>query len=211
YAEATRLRYADPAGHLGLGQVFIARQDWANGLREFEAVLELDPSSVDARLGIGQIHVASGRADQGMRLIEQVAAEHPNDRRVKSMLTFAIYNATINGLDELDDGGRLPNSRRQVKLVQRSERRIAELGAGGQQEAELRDSLSGLRKDATRPIWLKSVHKRFYLLALLVPLALAFTNSDLAPQVLAGVLMALIVLIYVVRHCKPAWKVRRKE
>jgi hypothetical protein len=79
------------------------------------------------------------------------------------------------------------------------------------------DELRGLAKDAAKPFWMPSDHKRYYAISL----ALAVVLMTLAPRGLAadtafyqgiGVVMALMVVgLYVWRHRVPSWRIRRKD
>jgi Tfp pilus assembly protein PilF len=216
YAEAIDLEPGNLDFRRGLGEAYLKQRKWRQAVTEFERVLQQSPDDARARAGLGEAYVNNGNAKQGLVLLEKAVEASPDDVDVKTSYAYALHDSAVDNLSELDTGARLVLSRRQLALVRRNARKIRALRLGDPKVRELSDELRSLAKDAAKPIWMPSFHKRYYAIAL----GLAILLMALAPRGIeggslyqgVGVVMALIVVgWYVWRHRIPAWKIRRKD
>lgn len=217
YGEAIDLEPDNLDFRRGLGQAYLKQRKWRQAVTEFERVLQRAPDDPGARAGLGEAYVHSGNTKQGLVLLRKALDDNPDDNDVKTAYAYALHGSAVDSLSELDNGALVVLSGRQLALVRRNARKIRALRLADPKVRGMYEELRALAKDAAKPIWLPSDHKRYYL----IPLALAVLLMTLAPRGLAadtafyqgiGVVMALLVIGgYVWRHRVPAWKIRRKD
>lgn len=213
FAEALRLEPENPDFHRGLGEALLDQKKWRRAATSFQHVLERIPDDVRARAGLGAAFVHSGNVRQGLSLLERVARERPDDPTVQAWLASAWHQAALDGLSQVDDGTPVALSGRQVALLRRHARKIRGLGSSDPSVQAREQDLRALLREARRPVWIPSLRKRYYLIALAIAVFLTlFSPPGLhAPgyRVFGVVLGSAVALVYVHRHRVPAWKIRR--
>lgn len=83
----------DPASWVFRGMFCMRRRDYDRALAAFERALTLDPSLIEAILGMGNVHYALERYDEALRAYDRALAVAP-DRP-------ALHIARSNALDAL--------------------------------------------------------------------------------------------------------------
>jgi len=88
YAEALELVPQYPEAHLGLGLLQLKRQHLAEAEQRFRTVLDYDPDSVDASLGLAYVQTLRGGAelDPAEQQVRRVLANHPTRARAHYLL-----------------------------------------------------------------------------------------------------------------------------
>lgn len=97
--QALRIDPRIERAHYWLGKIYLARGQHERALQSFERALALNPSFVPAEAHAGFALVLSGRADEGLRRIENALTEDSRDPSERVWLVFAA----IAQLDLADD------------------------------------------------------------------------------------------------------------
>lgn len=215
FAEAVRIDPTNTSARRELGLLHVDQREWRQAANELEYVLRDHPDDVYVRAGLGEAYIHTGRAEPGLAMLERVHAEQPDDEVVKAALANGWYEQAMAGLSEVDAGSPVVLSRRQLALVSRNANKIKALGMSNARIEALEDELRSFSREARKPMWLPSYRKRFYLIPLvLAVMMMAFSTSggdSTFNQTLGGIVLALVIGTYVLRHRVPSWKVRRKD
>lgn len=216
--QGTTPRGGTPEGdldvHLRRGDSYLDRAAWRRARAEFEYVLQRDPGNLRARAGLGLAQVGAGRVKDGLTILEQVLAEHPDDEDTKLALATALYESAVAGLGEVRDArGRtrpMILSRRQLRLVRRHLRRIRRLGLSDWHVRTNVEELSDLLAEARKAVWTRSAHLRFYAMLFVAAALVAFASDVESLRVFGAFWMVVVAGVYVLRHRVPAWKYYRR-
>ena len=79
--DSGELVLAEPARSLYRGQASQGLQQFEPALAAFQAALQSDPSSIDAHIGIAEVHAAQGSSDTALVDLEKLIKEHPDAAR----------------------------------------------------------------------------------------------------------------------------------
>ena len=82
----------------GSGACYLRLQDAEKSVRLFRAALQADPSSVAAKMALGEALLSTGKAAEALPLLEGVAAFDPKLRRLQFLLARA-YKETGRDAD----------------------------------------------------------------------------------------------------------------
>jgi tetratricopeptide (TPR) repeat protein len=75
--------------HFGLGQVFLAKQQYDSAIPEFRQALALDPRMNGAAFSLGQAQLQAGHYADAQTTYRSVLAQNPNDKRAQAGLDYA--------------------------------------------------------------------------------------------------------------------------
>lgn len=194
-----------------LGATHLRAERWERAIAEFQAVLAKQPDDAVATAGIATAYVRTRRARAGLKLLASVLKQPPQDPEAVHAVATALYDTATACMAQLRDGSILPLSRRQVAVADRHGRWIAKLNPADPTLRARADELRQVAKDARKAHWLPSRNKRWYALALLVAFVPSVVRGDVYSGNLAWALCAVIVAVYVWRHRRPTWRLRRRE
>lgn len=144
FAEATRLDPRSAAGRYTYGLALLHSGDFAAALRELEVAQRLDPRSRGILADKGFILYLIGRRQEGVALIQQVAANDPDYVMAHQYLAM-IHLGEGNwraGLDQAEIVARMRQDRGRLALAEPA-RRALDQGGG---VAMLRSVLAGHRR-----------------------------------------------------------------
>lgn len=205
---------ADLDAHLRRGEAYLDKAAWRRARAEFEYVHERDPGNLRARAGLALAHVGAGHVKEGLTLLEQALAEHPDDESIKRALATVLYESAVAGLGEVADAkGRarpMILSRRQLRLVRRHLRRIRSLGLSDWQVRMDTEELADLLAQARKAVWTRSTNLRFYAMPFAAAALLAFLSDVESLRAFGAFWMVVIGGVYVLRHRQPGWKYHRR-
>jgi curved DNA-binding protein CbpA len=209
----------DLAAHLRRGEDYLDQGRWRLAQVEFDYVRERAPDDLRALAGLGAAHVGAGRVKEGLAVLEQAVAEHPDDEDVRMTLATALYDSALAGIGETGQGHRQRHrparptilSRRQLWLVKTHRRRIRKLDLGEWQARMYVEDLTDLITQARRAVWVGSERLKFYVVPFAGATVMAFLPSMEQLRVLGVFWMVVILGVYVVRHRQPGWKQARRS
>ncbi|WP_026256853.1 tetratricopeptide repeat protein [Actinopolymorpha alba] len=207
-------RHDDLDDHLDRAERYFQQGRWRLAEAEFEYVLQRSPDHLGATTGLGAVHAASGRVKEGLAVLEQAVADHPDDEDVKLALATALYETAIAGLSEVGSHQRsrpIILSRRQLRLVKDHLRRLRRLGLSDGHTRMYVEELKDLLAEARKAVWVRSGHLRYYAIPFIGAVVMAFLTDFPAFRVMGYFWMAVIAGVYVVRHRQPGWKYHRRE
>lgn len=210
-AEALRLGGNSIELHLGLGSVHLQRERWERAIADLQPVLAQRPEDPVARAGIATAYVHTRRGRAGRKLLAAIMKRPPNDLAERHTVAAALYDAALTSMTQLVDGSYLPLSRRQVALATRYGRWIKRLQPDDSVQRAQCDELLQLAKNARKAHWLPSRNKRWYALALVVAFVPSVLRGDIYSGNFAWAMCAVVAVVYIWRHRRPTWKLRRRE
>jgi TolB-like protein/Tfp pilus assembly protein PilF len=91
---ALRLDFELPEAHAALGAIKVRQEwNWAEGHKEFQLALNLNPNSVDARVSYSSSLVQVGRTDDALSQLNVALSSDPYSVVVRSMMGWSFYLA----------------------------------------------------------------------------------------------------------------------
>ncbi len=85
-----------PEVYQNLGQLYLAKKDYAAAETAFQKGLELRPESTDMTTQLARVYQESGQAEKAMALIEKSAGANPQDARAQFNRGIFLLNANKN-------------------------------------------------------------------------------------------------------------------
>jgi tetratricopeptide (TPR) repeat protein len=114
-------------GHVGRGDVLLARGELAGAAEEYQRAIELAPADPLGWLGLLSAKVVAGEAGTAAQELEALVARRPDDPACRWYLADAWYAATVQARGEASDHRLVICNAAQAALCERAARRILEL------------------------------------------------------------------------------------
>jgi len=109
YVAAQNYNADRPEGHLNLGNLYALRGDAGRAQAEFGKALEIDPTSVEARVNLADLHRARGADTEAETVLRQGLARTPRAAALHHALGLALVRQkrAADGLRELGEATKL--------------------------------------------------------------------------------------------------------
>jgi Flp pilus assembly protein TadD len=79
--------------HYNLGYLYTKKKDWAGAEAEFKRVIELQPERSDAYVALEAVYEASGRREEGLKLLTEASSRFQGDATFQFAFGVACLNA----------------------------------------------------------------------------------------------------------------------
>jgi predicted Zn-dependent protease len=79
--------------HYNLGYLYTRKKDWPGAEAEFKRVIELQPERSDTYAGLAAVYEASGRREEGLKLLTEAGPRFEGDAAFQFILGVACLNA----------------------------------------------------------------------------------------------------------------------
>jgi len=211
FEEACRAR-GDGNDYVALGDVAVARRDWATAESQFQQALVVAPLSILAVLGLALVRAATGQAETAVAELDVLARTREGDPVIGYYLAVALLARTVEVRTETGDGRLLIGDAKQLAQCEDLARRVA---VSGTDDPEL---LAGARalleevRSGQEWIWTAPRNAGFLggVAALfgIVPIVLGGL-LDSVPLVLAGLVIGAAAVFYAVyTYRRQRWQLR---
>ncbi len=213
FERAAELR-EHPYDQVGIGDVHLARGRWQFAAECYQRALDLDNGDPLARLGLSQVLVASGKAQDAVADLEQLVANRPGDQVVRYYLASTWCSVAEQCRSQTTDEVLVITSEHQLRLCERAARRILALDV--EDEELVRGANRLLVEVAAGRRWTWAPEGVAVSLAVLVmslglTMVVAGGALNSVGLVVAGILLGSVLLyLIVLRFRRQAW-VQRAE
>jgi predicted Zn-dependent protease len=127
FEEACRVR-GDGNDFVALGDVSVARRDWATAETQFQRALQVAPLSILAVLGLSLVRAATGQAETAVAELDVLARTRKGDPVIGYYLAVALLARTVEVRTETGDGRLLIGDAKQLEQCEQLSRRVAVTG-----------------------------------------------------------------------------------
>jgi tetratricopeptide (TPR) repeat protein len=211
FEEACRVR-GDGNDYVALGDVFVARRDWAAAESEFQRALLVAPLSILAVLGLALVRAATGQAETAVAELDVLARTRKGDPVIGYYLAVALLARTVEVRTETGDGRLLIGDADQLAQCDSLARQVA---LSGTDDAELLAAGRALLEEVQSGqtwIWTAPQPVAFLgLVAALFGVAPIIVGGLLGswPLVVAGLVIGAVAVFYAVyQYRRQRWQLR---
>jgi len=198
-------------GHVGRGDVLLARGDITGAAEEYQGAIELAPADLLGWLGLLNAKVVAGEAAAAARDLEALVARRPDDPGSRWYLAHAWYAATVQARGEAPDHRLVICNVAQAALCERAAGRILELEVpdpalqadATRLLAEARDSQTWAWAGGIAP----AVAGMLVVAAGLGAVVFGGLTGNVPVVAAAALLGALALLAVVLLFRRPAWRI----
>lgn len=127
FEEACRVR-GDGNDFVALGDVSVARRNWAAAEAQFQQALVAAPLSILAVLGLSLVRAATGKAETAVAELDVLARTRKGDPVIGYYLAVALLARTVEVRTETGDGRLLIGDAKQLEQCEQLCRRVAVSG-----------------------------------------------------------------------------------
>ena len=127
FEEACRVR-GDGNDYVALGDVSVARREWAAAESQFQQALVVAPLSILAVLGLALVRAATGQAETAVAELDVLARTRKGDPVIGYYLALALLARTVEVRTETGDGRLLIGDAKQLAQCDDLARRVAVSG-----------------------------------------------------------------------------------
>ncbi|EWM16091.1 M48 family metallopeptidase [Kutzneria sp. 744] len=211
FEEACRVR-GDGNDYVALGDVHVARRQWAAAEAQFQRALVVAPLSILAVLGLALVRAATGQGETAVAELDVLARTRKGDPVIGYYLAVALLARTVEVRTETGDGRLLIGDAKQLEQCEDLAQRVA---LSGTDDPELLSAARALL-DETRSgrewIWTAPRNAGFLGgVAGVFGVAPIITGGllDSWPLVLAGLLIGAAAVFYAVyQYRRQRWQLR---
>ncbi|KAA2267055.1 hypothetical protein F0L68_00535 [Solihabitans fulvus] len=208
-------REPDARSHTGLGDVFLARGEWAMAAEQFVIACRLDPTALVPRLGLAHANIMLGTAHTSVSDLDAIEVAKPGDPVVRYYLALALWARTVEVRSQTRTGELVLVEPEQLTACEGLTRRLLALGVPDEELTTLAGTLLTAVQRGRRWVWIRdgaaALHAVVAVLVGGVGLALAGLAGSLLLVVLAAVVGAILVFTFVLRFRRLAWQVHADE
>lgn len=200
---------------VGLGDVQLARGRWQLAAECYRRALATDAGDLLARLGQTQVLVAEGRAAAALPELERMLAEAPEDPVLRYYLASTWCSVAEQCRSRTRDDVLVITSEHQLRLCERSARRILDLDVDDDElhrgARRLLAEVAAARRFSWSPEGV-AVSMAVLVMSLGLTTVVAGGALNSVALVIAGILLGVLMLyLIVVRFRRPAWQQRAES
>lgn len=203
---------AQPRAEVGLGDVYLARNQWRRAAEHYQRALDLEPGNLLARLGLNQVRVCAGDAASAVTALEDLHAARPDDQVVRYYLASAWCSAAEQCRSRTDDDVLVITSEKQLRYCEQAARRIVELDVADRELAFGANRLMAEVAAGRRWLWApEGIAVSLLVLTMAFGLTAVVAGGAMTSPtlVVGGVVVGGAVLVGIVLRCRrQVWRVR---